>query len=218
MPCADQPIDGYYMVEAEGVVNLGPAYGSVRVVGMTLEEARRPSRPSSARCVREPEVSVQLARVYGAQQVTGQYLVGPDGTINLRQYGVVHVAGLTVTEARLALQKHLAQFLDSPQLSVEVVAYNSKVYYVITQGAGMGDNLRRFPITGNETVLDAISQINGLSQLSSTKIWIARPAPGNSAASRSCRWTGWRSRKGARRPRTTRCCRATGCSSARTRW
>ena len=59
------------------------------------------------------------------------------------------------------------------------MAYNSKVYYVITQGAGMGDNLRRFSITGNETVLDAMSQINGLSQLSSTKIWIARPAPGN---------------------------------------
>ena len=28
-------------------------------------------------------------------------------------------------------------------------------------------------------MLDAISQVNGLSQLSSTHIWIARPAPGN---------------------------------------
>jgi polysaccharide export outer membrane protein len=35
----------------------------------------------------------------------------------------------------------------------------------------------RVPITGNETVLDAISQIGGLSQLSSQNIWIARPAP-----------------------------------------
>ncbi len=60
-----------------------------------------------------------------------------------------------------------------------MVAYNSKVYYVITQGAGLGDNVRRLPITGNETVLDAISQINGLSQVSSKKIWIARPAPHN---------------------------------------
>ena len=109
--------------------------------------------------LREPEVSVKLARVSGAQPLTGQYLVGPDGTINLRQYGLVHVAGLTVTEAKLAIQKHLAQYLDSPELSVDVVAYNSKVYYIITQGAGMGDNVRRFPITGNETVLDAISQV-----------------------------------------------------------
>ena len=60
---------------------------------------------------------------------------------------------------------------------MDVVAYNSKVYYVVTQGAGIGDFVRRFPVTGNETVLDAISQVGGLSQLSSTKIWIARPAP-----------------------------------------
>jgi polysaccharide export outer membrane protein len=57
------------------------------------------------------------------------------------------------------------------------VAYNSKVYYIVTEGAGMGDNIVRVPVTGNETVLDALSQIRGLSQLSSKKIWIARPAP-----------------------------------------
>ena len=60
---------------------------------------------------------------------------------------------------------------------MDVVAYNSKVYYVITQGAGLGDSVRRLPSTGNETVLAAISQINGLSQVSSSKnIWIVRPS------------------------------------------
>ena len=34
------------------------------------------------------------------------------------------------------------------------------------------------PITGNETVLDAISTVNGLSQVSSVQVWVARPAPG----------------------------------------
>ena len=47
---------------------------------------------------------------------------------------------------------------------------------MITQGAGLGDSVRRLPVTGNETVLDAISQTNGLSQVSSKKIWIARPS------------------------------------------
>ncbi|MGD0899882.1 MAG: polysaccharide biosynthesis/export family protein, partial [Thermoguttaceae bacterium] len=173
----DQPIDNYFMIEAEGTITLGPIYGTVRVVGMTIDEIKQAIDRKLREMLTKPEVSVQLARVSGAQPVTGQYLVGPDGTINLRQYGVVHVAGKTVTEARVALQKHLAQHLDSPELSVEVVAYNSKVYYVITQGAGMGDMVRRLPVTGNETVLDAIANVNGLSQLSSKKIWIARPAP-----------------------------------------
>jgi len=173
----DQPIDNYYMVEAEGKINLGPIYGSVRVAGMTIDEIRTALNQWLRPTLRDPSASVQLARVSGAQPVTGQYLVGPDGTINLRQYGVVHIAGKTVTEARIAIQNHLKQYLDSPELSVDVLAYNSKVYYVITQGAGLGDSVRRLPVTGNETVLDAISQINGLSQVSSKKIWIARPAP-----------------------------------------
>jgi protein involved in polysaccharide export with SLBB domain len=115
------------------------------------------------------------------QPVTGQYLVGPDGTINLRKYGVVHTGGKTVADARIAIQNHLKQYLDSPELSVKVVAYNSHVYYVITQGPDQGDTVRRLPATGEERVSDAISlsQIKGLSQLSGKKIWIARPMPHN---------------------------------------
>ena len=59
--------------------------------------------------------------------------------------------------------------LDNPEISLDVFAYNSKVYYIVTQGAGQGDAVYRFPITGNETVLDAISQINGLNFNSSKK-------------------------------------------------
>ncbi len=118
------------------------------------------------------------------QPVTGQYLVAPDGTVNLRQYGRVCLMGKTVAEARLAIQKQLATYLESPELAVDVVAYNSKVYYIITQGAGLGDNVRRLPVTGKETVLDAISQVNGLSQVSSKKICVVRPsaADGGKAA------------------------------------
>jgi polysaccharide export outer membrane protein len=175
----DQPIDNYYIVEAEGTINLGPTYGTIRVSGMTIDEIKATLNKWLRQWLRDPNTSVQLARVAGAQPVTGQYLVGPDGTINLRQYGVVNIAGKTVTEARFVIQNHLKQYLDSPELSVDVVAYNSKVFYIVTQGAGIGDNVRRLPITGNECVLDAIAQVNGLPQVSSKKIWIARPAPHN---------------------------------------
>ena len=213
----DQPMDNYYMVEAEGTINLGPPWGSVRVAGMTIEEIRADLGQVAPPRAQDPGPTVQLARVSGAQPVTGQYLVGPDGTVNLRQYGVVHIAGKTVIEARIAIEKHLQQFLDSPQVSVDVLAYNSKVFYIITQGAGLGDSVRRLPVTGNDKVLDAISQINGLSQVSSKKIWIARPRRTISAASRSCRWIGTASPRGRRRRRTTSCCRATACTLPRTR-
>ena len=148
------------------------------MAGMTIEEATEAITRKLQEVLAKPDVSVQLARTAGTQPVTGQYLVGPDGTINLRQYGMLHVAGKTITEIRTDLNKHLSQYFDSPEASVDVIAYNSKVFYVITEGAGLGDNVRRVPITGNETVLDALSAVNGLSQVSSTHIWIARPAPG----------------------------------------
>jgi polysaccharide export outer membrane protein len=176
----DQPIDNYFMLESDGTIGLGPAYGRVRVVGMTVDEIEQAIGRKLHDVLHDPKVWVQLARVSGAEPVTGQYLVGPDGTVNLRAYGTVQVMGQTVAEATATLQKQLAKRLDAPELSVEVVAYNSKVYYVITQGAGQGDNVRRLPITGNETVLDAIANVNGLSQLSSKRIWIARPSPSHS--------------------------------------
>jgi polysaccharide biosynthesis/export protein len=174
----DQPIDGFFLVEGEGVVTLGPAYGRVHLTGMTVEQASEVITAKLRQVLNKPEVSVQLARTAGTAPVTGEYLVGPDGTVNLRQYGVLHVAGKSVTEIRRDLNKHLQQYFDSPDASVEVRQFNSKVFYVITEGAGMGDSIRRVPITGNDTVMDALSAVNGLSQLSSTTIWVARPAPG----------------------------------------
>jgi len=170
----DRPIDNYFMVQADGTIDLGPPYGSVKVAGMTKDEMRAALNKWLRQWLREPDVYVQLARVSGAQPVTGQYLVAPDGTVNLRLYGRVNVEGKTVAEARIAIQNRLKQFLESHSLSVSVVAYNSKVYYVITQGAGLGDSVRRLPITGKETVLDALGQTNGLSQVSSKNIWLVR--------------------------------------------
>jgi polysaccharide export outer membrane protein len=63
-------------------------------------------------------------------------------------------------------------------VSVEVAAYNSKVYYIITDGGGYGQTVARFPATGNETVLDALANIGGLPAVSSKKhIWLARATP-----------------------------------------
>lgn len=173
----DQPISNLFMVEADGTVNLGPSYGKTRIVGMAIEEATTAIGQHLRQTLKQPEVSLRLAQATGVQPVSGDYLVVSDGTINLRHYGQVYVTGMTLSEVKLAVEKHLAQYLDSPDVAVDVVAYNSKVYYIVTQGAGTGDSIVRMPVTGNETVLDAISQIEGLSPVSSKDVWIARPAP-----------------------------------------
>jgi polysaccharide export outer membrane protein len=173
----DSPVAGAYAVQPGGVVNLGAPYGTVKVTGMTVEAAQEEIRRVMALHVREPLVSASLVEMSGRQQIAGTHLVGPDGTVTLGSYGSVAVVGLSVAETRAAIEQHLSLFLEDPEVAVDVFAYNSKVYYVVTQGAGLGDGVTRFPITGNDTVLDAISNINGLTSVSSKKIWIARPSP-----------------------------------------
>jgi polysaccharide export outer membrane protein len=173
----DQPIAGAYQVEANGIVNLGPGYGAVKIEGLTLDEASDAITRKLRQSVAAPQVSVTLLQMSAQQPIAGEHLVGPDGTINLGIYGRVRVTGLTVDEAREAVEEHLSEFIEDPRVSLDVLVYNSKVFYIITEGAGFGDQVVRIPVTGNETVLDAIAQIGGLTRVSSTKIWISRPAP-----------------------------------------
>jgi polysaccharide biosynthesis/export protein len=179
---AMDPIAGVYAVEPDGVVNLGPSYGSVRLVGMTLDEAKKAIEVHLKGILKEPaRVTVSLGQTRSPQQIRGEHLVAPDGTVNLGVYGNVKVTGMTVAEARQAIQAHLSQFLQNPEISVRVLGYNSKVFYVIFDLAGRGQQIVRLPVTGNDTVLDAISQVSGLTAVSSQRrIWVKRPgAPGS---------------------------------------
>lgn len=174
----NDPISGPYPIQPGGVVNLGPNYGTVKVTGMRIEDAQAAIQGYlTQNHLKEASVSVSLLEMAGKQQIAGQHLVGPDGSITLGSYGSVPVVGLTLAQTKHVVEQHLRNFLEDPEVSVDVYAYNSKVYYVITEGAGTGDGVTRFPITGNETVLDALANINGTTEVSSKRIWIARPSP-----------------------------------------
>lgn len=180
-------ISGEYRIQPDGTVNLGPIYGNALIIRMTLKEARQAlekhlqgytmdamGRPVG---IKDPKVSVTMEDLAGKQLIAGEHLVRPDGTVSLGIYGEVYVAGMTLQAVKCVIEMHLSQFIQDPEVNVDVAAYNSKVYYIITDGAGFGEQVQRFPVTGNETVLDAVSQINGLSSISSKRIWVSRPAP-----------------------------------------
>jgi len=175
-----QPIAGLYTVEPEGTINLGFTYGSVQVVDKTIEEAKA-AIEAHLKAILRPgyQVTISPGETRGRQQISGPHLVRQDGKVSLGTYGAVPVAGLTLEQAKVAIELHLSQYLLRPEVAVDVAGFNSKVYYVITDGAGFGEGVYRQPITGNETVLDAVGSINGLPSVASKKrIWVARPTPG----------------------------------------
>lgn len=173
-------INGPYRVQADGTVDLGPEYGSVAIEGLSMTEVKdaigEHLRSEKVGLV-DPKVAVSMPNVNGKQIVTGEHLIRPDGTVQLGVYGSVYVAGMTLDEVKLSVETHLSRSIHEPEVVVDVLAYNSKKIYIITDGGGNGETVAPLPFTGNETVLDAIGQIQGLSEVSSKRMWIARPAP-----------------------------------------
>jgi polysaccharide biosynthesis/export protein len=174
----EDPLDGPFQVEADGTIDLGLSYGGrIRLAGLTPDDARTAIHQQLAKHIMGHKVLLAVQSTRAVQQVRGQHLVRPDGTVGLGVYGAVKVVGLTIAEARAVIEQHLAGEFLRPQVSVDVAAFNSKLYYVILDGAGSGQQVFRFPVTGNETVLDAVALVNGLLPVSDKReICLARPS------------------------------------------
>src|SRR5262249_9327415 len=108
-------------------------------------------------------IEVKSSADAAAQSLSGQHIVRPDGTVGLGAYGAVTVTGLTIDQAHDAIRAHLAKRMkakkaDEVDVAVDVLAYNSKRYYMIAD-LGEGEQVTAFPITGSETVLDALAML-----------------------------------------------------------
>jgi len=98
--------------------------------------------------------------------------IQPDGKISLRLLGDVKVVGMTTKEIAAKLEVLLSRYYSDPKVSVRIVAYDSKKYYVYGQASNVGPR----PFTGHDTLLDAVirSGTNFLSWTSRVKV--VRPA------------------------------------------
>ncbi|HEY7616869.1 MAG TPA: polysaccharide biosynthesis/export family protein, partial [Terriglobales bacterium] len=90
------PIIGQFPVDLQGFVDLGQPYGPVEVGGLSVEQANEAVQRHLQKVLAAPVTSVTLAAFGGSQQIAGQHIVAPDGTVTLGSYGSVIVAGLTL--------------------------------------------------------------------------------------------------------------------------
>jgi polysaccharide export outer membrane protein len=156
------------------------------------------SKVSMPEYVVEPPdlLTVEVLEALPGRPISGERLVRPDGKISLSFYGEIYVAGLTTSEIKEKIVLHLRKFIpdevlglveqdekgnwievepkDSNRVFVDITAYNSKNYYIQGDVAAPG----KLPITGNETVLDAINYAGGLIPTAAPQnIRLVRPAP-----------------------------------------
>jgi len=101
--------------------------------------------------------------------------IQPDGKINLRLLGEIKVVGMTAKEIAAKLEVLLSRYYVDPKVSVRVLNYASKKYYVCGQVSAPGPK----SYTGHDTLLDAVLT-SGVSLLSWTsRVKVVRPAHGD---------------------------------------
>src|SRR6185369_2782315 len=64
----DAPLAGTFVIDPGVLLNLGPPYGSVRVDGMTIDEAKQAIENQLKVTLKDPIVSVVLGEISGKQQ------------------------------------------------------------------------------------------------------------------------------------------------------
>ena len=110
-------------------MQLGLPYGTVKLRGMTLDEAQAAMEKHLAESLKKrAPVMLSLREMSGKQMIAGEHLVNPDGTVTLGSYGSVDVVGMTLAEAKVAIEKHLAKYLEDPEISIEYTPTTARFF------------------------------------------------------------------------------------------
>jgi polysaccharide export outer membrane protein len=110
--------------------------------------------------------------IYGQTDLSRNYDVTDDGTINFPFVGTVRCAGLTEAEIAGAITTLLAKdYLVNPQVSVTVAEYRSKKVLVLGEVARPGP----YPLSGQTTLLDIVTQAGGFAGNVTKQVSVIRP-------------------------------------------
>src|SRR3990170_2717699 len=105
-------------------------------------------------------------------QLSGKYVVPPDGTITLPLVGSVKAAGLTVHQLEDLLKRRYKDggFLVNPAITVAIDQYKSQ--RVIIQGEVGSPGI--YTLTGGMTLLELIAQAGSMNRTASGEVVIVR--------------------------------------------
>jgi polysaccharide export outer membrane protein len=116
-------------------------------------------------------LDVISVKVWNNPNLSSPLDVGSDGMISLPLIGQVKADGLTAQQLKEVLAGRLGEFLNSPEVDVQVLKVNSKRFFVYGEVGRPGE----FPLVEATTVMDALSQVGGFRDFANTKkIYVLR--------------------------------------------
>lgn len=101
--------------------------------------------------------------VYQDPDMSRKARVNADGTISLPLVGSVKIGGMTLIEAQAAIEKRLATYVVSPQVSLFIEEYGNKTVFVMGEVQKPGSY--PIPTESRMTLLEAISTAGGFTPI-----------------------------------------------------
>jgi polysaccharide biosynthesis/export protein len=113
--------------------------------------------------------------VYEQPQLSGKYMVQPDGTFAFPLLGRLKVGGLSVQAIENDVRERLARgYLKNPQVSVTVDQYRSQQIFIIGEVRQPG-NLQ---FTGTMTLIEALGRVGSITEQAGLEALIVRQSAG----------------------------------------
>lgn len=103
--------------------------------------------------------------VWREEQLSGQFVIRPDGKITLRLFGDLKVEGLTLDQVKDEVTKAYAEKLNRPEVSVSLMRVGSKKYFLVGEVMKTG----MFPLVVPITILEALNAAGGVREFASKK-------------------------------------------------
>lgn len=146
----------FVAVLAAPIQSIAAEYGTApRVASRPNASAPEPSGSTTQSYLLGPNDRIKL-RVYGEQEITGEYEVDSAGFVSVPLAGRVRAAGLTTRQLEQAVASALSKgVLRDPRVNIEVATY--RPFFILGEVKRAGE----YPYKSGLTVLDAVASAGG---------------------------------------------------------
>lgn len=112
--------------------------------------------------------------VFNEPDLSGEYLIAGDGSLTLSLIGRIPASGKTSDELRKTLEKKFAQYLQSPDVSLEILSY--RPFYIVGEVRNPG----HYPYVDGMNVINAVAIAGGFTyRADADDFYIQRKGPPN---------------------------------------
>jgi polysaccharide export outer membrane protein len=116
--------------------------------------------------------------VYDHADLSGTYKIEGDGSFSFPLIGRVNADGHTLRQIEEDIRARLADgYLRNPQVTVAVESYQSQRIFILGEVRAPG----AYPLTGDMTVIEALSRAGSVTAAAADEVLIVRPTDGSSA-------------------------------------